>query len=170
MLGVGWKDWHVLQASLFLTDCGYLHWWSRFILKLKSRCLFIYHSLDKINLWGEGFREGYTRLGLLKPFLAAGAATYFFTATATEEDKKVAISQYKLSFTLGPVSLLIPISKFSSFISTSPKKGLVLCEFLPYQFCKILQIANCKKILLSLWSVNRPPTASSSHAELEHHQ
>merc|ERR1719318_981980 len=47
---------------------------------------------DKINLWGEGFREGYTRLGLLRPFVTTGAATYFFTATATEEDKKVALS------------------------------------------------------------------------------
>ena len=46
-------------------------------------------SADKINLWGEGFREGYTRLGLLKPFLAPGAGTFFFTATATDEDKKV---------------------------------------------------------------------------------
>ena len=53
--------------------------------------IFIYF-IDKLNLWGEGFREGYTRLGLLKPFVATGACTYFFTATATDEDKKVGIT------------------------------------------------------------------------------
>ena len=57
-----------------------------FILFLHDSTLFF---LDKINLWGAGFREGYTRLGLLKPFLTTGAATYFFTASATKEDKKV---------------------------------------------------------------------------------
>ena len=54
-----------------------------------NRTNLAFFLLDKLNLWGEGFREGYTRLGLLKPFLAAGARTYFFTATATDEDKKV---------------------------------------------------------------------------------
>lgn len=44
---------------------------------------------DKINQWGEDFRDGYTRLGLLKPFMALHAAVYFFTATATAEDIKV---------------------------------------------------------------------------------
>ena len=45
--------------------------------------------LDKISQWGPNFREGYTRLGLLRPFMAENAAVYFLTATATAEDMKV---------------------------------------------------------------------------------
>ena len=37
-------------------------------------------------------------MGLLKPFVAPGAATYFFTATATEEDKKVIILLFTFLF------------------------------------------------------------------------
>ena len=47
------------------------------------------HFLDKINQWGPSFRESYTRLGLLKPFMAENASVYFLTATATPEDMKV---------------------------------------------------------------------------------
>ena len=49
--------------------------------------------LDKINQWGQDLREGYTRLGLLKPFLAENAAIYFFTGTATAEDIKVNVQK-----------------------------------------------------------------------------
>ena len=45
--------------------------------------------LDKINQWGSDFRDAYTRLGLLKPFLAEDAAIYFLTGTATANDIKV---------------------------------------------------------------------------------
>ena len=45
--------------------------------------------IDKINQWGPSFREGYTRLGLLKPFLAENSGIFFFTATATTEDMQV---------------------------------------------------------------------------------
>ena len=44
---------------------------------------------DKISQWGPNFREGFTRLGLLKPFMAENAAVYFLTATATIEDMRV---------------------------------------------------------------------------------
>ena len=63
-------------------------------------CLF---SADKINQWGPSFREGYTRLGLLKPFFAENAPIFCLTATATDEDIRVHINwvaylQYVLSF------------------------------------------------------------------------
>ena len=44
---------------------------------------------DKINQWGHHFRESYTRLSLLKPFMADNAGIFFLTATATSEDEKV---------------------------------------------------------------------------------
>ena len=49
----------------------------------------IIHFLDKVNQWGKEFRDGYTRLGLLKPFMAENAAVYFVTGTATVTDIKV---------------------------------------------------------------------------------
>ena len=45
--------------------------------------------VDKINQWGQDFRDAYSRLGLLKPFLANDAAIYFLTGTATPNDIKV---------------------------------------------------------------------------------
>jgi len=45
---------------------------------------------DKINQWGPRFREGYTRLGLMKPFFADKAPIFCLTATATEDDIRVA--------------------------------------------------------------------------------
>ena len=53
--------------------------------------LIVQFDLDKINQWGHEFRDSYTRLGLLKPFMADNAAIYCLTGTATEEDIKVAI-------------------------------------------------------------------------------
>ena len=45
--------------------------------------------LDKINQWGHNFRDAYSRLGLLKPFMVEMAAVYFLTGTATDEDIQV---------------------------------------------------------------------------------
>ena len=49
--------------------------------------------LDKINQWGHEFRDSYTRLGLLKPFMVEKAAFYCLTGTATVEDIKVPLFQ-----------------------------------------------------------------------------
>ena len=57
-------------------------------LQVISSCLI---CQDKINQWGPDFREGYTRLGLLRPFLAEGAPIFCLTATATGEDIRVKI-------------------------------------------------------------------------------
>ena len=56
------------------------------VCSISNKKKYLFFFQDKINQWGAGFREGYTRLGLLKPFFAESAPIFCLTATATDED------------------------------------------------------------------------------------
>ena len=71
IVGVGWCSRDESKTSFFTENCCNMYRWSRYYLLsalMDSFSVIDPLSADKINLWGEGFREGYTRLGLLKPF------------------------------------------------------------------------------------------------------
>ena len=69
--------------------------WSVSVTYVFQKSMLILLS-DKINQWGPNFREGYTRLGLLKPFLAENSGIFLLTATATAEDMKVSASIWQI--------------------------------------------------------------------------